>query len=144
MAESGHARRPGRMPTLEEARRWIGYRVDEVGGTGVARVRSVYVDQESGEPVWLLVKLGRFGKPTVIPLSEAAAVARTVWVAYPRELIRHAPTVDDGDPLTREQELELCAHYGIVGDRGRAGALAGRPQGAVTSQAPAVIDDLVG
>jgi PRC-barrel domain len=126
------------LPSLEETRRWIGSRLDEMGGASVARVEDVYVDQESGEPVWIVIKVGRFGKLTALPLRDCAAVAGHVWAAYPRETIRGAPTIDAQTPLTREQELELCAHFGIAEDQARAGEIAGRPEGAVTSQAPAI------
>src|SRR5436190_10067276 len=107
-SKTGNA--PGNLPTLLEARGWIGFRVDEIGGSSVARVQDVYVDQESGEPVWLVIKLGRFGKLTALPLRDCAGGAGHLWAAYPRELIRGAPGVEPGIPLTREHELELCAH----------------------------------
>jgi len=140
MAEStSTATAPARLPSLDEARRWIGYRLDEMGGTSVARVQDVYVDQESGEPVWVVVKLGRFGKLTLLPLRDCAGGAGHVWTAYDRETIRAAPAVEPRTPLTREQELEVCAHYGIVEGKARVGEIAERPEGAVTSQAPAVL-----
>jgi hypothetical protein len=127
-----------RLPTLEDARRWIGFRVDEMGGASVARVQEIYVDQESGDPVWVVIKIGRFGKLTALPLRDCAGGAGHVWTAYPRELIRGAPGIQPGTPLTREQELEICSHYGIHEHQARAGEISGRPEGAVTSQAPAV------
>src|SRR5256885_6272003 len=138
MAEASKtADAPANMPSLNEARGWIGFRVDEIGGSSVARVQDVYVDQERGEPVWLVIKLGRFGKLTALPLRDCAGGAGHVWAAYPRELIRGAPAVEPATPLTREQELVLCAHFGIQQDQARASEIAGRPEGAVTSQAPA-------
>jgi PRC-barrel domain len=135
---------PGSLPTLAEARGWIGFRVDEIGGSSIARVQDVYVDQESGEPVWLVIKLGRFGKLTALPLRDCAGGTGHLWAAYPRELIRGAPTVEPQTPLTREQELELCAHFGIHDGQARAGEIEGRPEGAVTSQAPAVAAEVSG
>jgi hypothetical protein len=135
---------PGSLPTLEEARGWIGFRVDEIGGSSIARVQDVYVDQESGEPVWLVIKLGRFGKLTALPLRDCAGGTGHLWAAYPRELIRGAPAVEPQTPLTREQELALCAHFGIHDGQARAGEIEGRPEGAVTSQAPAVAAEVPG
>ena len=34
---------PGGMPTLEQARGWIGFRVDEIGGSSVARVQDKWL-----------------------------------------------------------------------------------------------------
>src|SRR4051794_19944006 len=113
MAETAQRAAAGRLPTLEEVRRWIGYRVDEMGGSSVARGQDVYVDQESGEPAWVVVKLGRFGKLTALPLRDCAGAAGHVWVAHPRDVIRGAPSIDAKAPLRREQEIELCTHFGV-------------------------------
>jgi hypothetical protein len=126
---------PGSPPSIEEARRWVGNQIDEIGGSGVARVQRVYVDSESGAPVWLIARLGRFGKLVAIPILDCAGAARRVWVPYARESLQAAPLVDPMRPLTREQELALCGHYGIDEELGRAKQVSGRPPGAVTAQA---------
>src|SRR5436305_7078157 len=114
MAETAQQAAPvGRLPTLDEARGWIGYRVDEMGGSSVARVQEIYVDQESGEPAWVVVKLGRFGKLTALPVRDCAGGSGHVWAAFTRDEIRSAPAIEARTPLTREQELEICAHFGI-------------------------------
>ena len=61
-----------RLPSLEDVREWEGYRVDEVSGHSVARVEGFFVDQESGEPSWVLLKLGRFGKVVPVSIRECA------------------------------------------------------------------------
>lgn len=122
------------MPSLEEVRDWVDDGVDELGGSGVARVQAVFVDTGSGAPAYLAAKLGRFGKTVAIPLHDCAGVAGRVWVAHEREVVREAPSVDPGKPLAREHELEICAHFGVDADQGRAGEVAGRPEGSITAR----------
>ena len=122
------------LPSLEEARAWAGYRVDELAGTTVARVQSVYVDIESEEPVWVVAKMGRFGRAIAIPFLDCAAGAGHVWVPYTRSVLRAAPVVDPAKPLTREQELAICEHYGVHDEMGRAKQVKAREEGAVTSR----------
>jgi hypothetical protein len=124
------------LPSAQEAQGWAGSRLDEMGGSSVGRVQGVMVDVQSGEPVWVVVKLGRFGKLTVVPAGDCAPGAGHVWAAHEREVIRGAPAVDAALRFTREDELEICAHYGIRDDQARAGEVSGRPDGAVTAQAP--------
>jgi hypothetical protein len=121
-------------PSLEQARGWAGFRVDEFGGASVARVQSVFVDTESAEPVWVVAKLGRFGKVIAIPFLDCAAGAGHVWVPYTRTVLRGAPVVDPAKPLTREQELAICAHYGVHDEMGRALEVKGREDGAVSAR----------
>lgn len=123
------------LPSLGEARGWVGHQVDDVDRTGVGQVHGLFVDGGSGEPTWLIVKQGRFGGSlVVVPLRDCAATAARVWVAHPRETIRSSPIVDPARPLLREHELTICAHYGIGERVGRAAEVVGRSEGSITSQ----------
>lgn len=122
-------------PTLGEARAWVGCPVDDVAGGRVGKARGLFADERSGEPTWLVAKLGRFSGPLVaIPLRDCAGTAKRIWVAHPRRTIRAAPVVDPTRLLLREHELAICAHYGIGEQVGRAAEVASRAEGSVTSQ----------
>ena len=121
--------------SLDEARTWVGSGVDDVGGASVGQVHGLFVDAGSSAPTWLIVKQGRLSSTLVaVPLRECAAAAGRVWIAQKRDAIRRAPVVDPTRPLLREHELTICAHYGVGESVGRAAEVAGRDQGAVTSQ----------
>jgi hypothetical protein len=121
-------------PTLSEAWAWAGHGVDDVDGSRVGEVRGLFADAQSGEPSWLVVKLGRRGPLVVVPLRDCAAGAGRVWVAHGRDAIRSSPVVDPARPLLREHELAICAHYGIGEKVGRAAEVAGRPESSIASQ----------
>jgi hypothetical protein len=124
------------LPSLADAQAWIGFRLDEMGGHSVARVQAIYVDAESGQPVWVVAKLGRFGRTTAVPFAHCAAGAGHLWCAYDRDTIKGAPAIEPGLPLTREQELVLCAHFGMSEGQARAGEIGGRAEGKVTAKPP--------
>jgi hypothetical protein len=122
-------------PTLSEALAWAGHGVDDVAGNRVGVATGVFADERSGEPTWLVAKLGRFSGPTVaIPLRDCAAGPARIWVAHPRRAIRAAPVVDPTRVLLREHELTICAHYGIGERVGRAAEVVARPAGSTTSR----------
>ena len=120
-------------PPLKEALGWIGFRVDDLEGSRVGTVQSIYVDAAGEEPVWLVVKVGRFGKLTALPYAECADGAGRIWVAQDRKTIRAAPAIESGEPLHREQELELCEHY-LIRQRGRQAEIEERAAEAITSR----------
>lgn len=125
----------GPLPSLAEALGWAGFELDELGGERAGRVHGVFADAAGGEPAWLIAALGRRGaKLVAVPLRDCAAAAGRVWTAHGGEALRAAPAVDPTRPLLREHELTICAHYGIGKRVGRAAEVAGRPEGAVTSQ----------
>jgi hypothetical protein len=125
------------LPTAEETREWIGFRLDDVSGASVGNVKAVFWDAENGDPAWVVAKLGRFGKTIAVPFRDCAAGVGHVWVPYGRDELRSAPGVDALNPLTREQELAVAEHYGISERVGRGAEVAGRPEGEVTAEAVA-------
>jgi hypothetical protein len=126
------------LPSSEEAARWVGASLTEVGGDRVGAVEGFYVDSEAGEPVWLIARLGRRRGTRVValPLAECAGAPSGVWTAQAAESLRRAPVVDPIRPLRREHELTICGHFGIGSRVGRAAALAHRADGDVTATPP--------
>lgn len=121
-----------------EAGRWIGADVAELSGDNVGQVQGFYVDAESGEPAWLIARLGRRRRARVValPFANCAGAPFGVWVAQEADAIRSAPVVDPVRPLRREHELTICAHFGIGEKAGRAAAVVGREAGSITATMP--------
>jgi hypothetical protein len=126
------------MPSLAETMRWIGAGVSELGGDAVGEVEGCFVDAASGDPAWLIVRLGRRrgARLVAVPLRDCAGAAFGVWVAQDGEALRGAPVVDPTRPLRREHELTICSHFGIGAGVGRAVEVVGRSEGAVTAVPP--------
>jgi hypothetical protein len=127
-----------RQPSTAEAMGWLGADVAELSGSSIGQVQGIFVDADSGEPAWLVTRLGRRRRARVValPFSNCAGAAFGVWVAQEADAIRSAPVVDPTRPLRREHELTICAHFGIGENVGRAAEVAGRPEGGITA-APA-------
>jgi hypothetical protein len=126
------------MPSLEEATRWIGADVADLDGAKAGEVQGLFVDAASGEPVWLIARVGRRrgARLVAVPLRHCAGAAFGVWVAQEGDLLRTAPIVDPVRPLRREHELTICSHFGIGEGVGRAAEVAGRAEGSVTASPP--------
>ncbi len=126
------------LPSLEEAFEWIGVELTELGGDKVGEVTGFYLDDDSGEPAWLIVRLGRRRGTRVVavPLGFCAGAPFGVWVVQEGAKLASAPVVDPSRPLLREHELTICSHYGVSEAVGRAAEVAERPQGAVTAAPP--------
>lgn len=123
-------------PDADEVAEWIGYRVDDIAGQSVARVQGFMVDAESGQPSWLAVKLGRFGKTVPLLVRECAAAAGRIWTPHDREVLREAPAIDPDLPLNRDQEMQVLEYYGVPEGVGRAAEISSRP-GSSESSRPA-------
>jgi hypothetical protein len=126
------------LPSAAEVANWVGAELGEIDGATVGEVTGFFFDSSSGEPAWLIARVGRRRQARLIavPLAECAGAAFGVWVAEDAEALSTAPVVDPARPLRREHELAICAHFGIGETVGRAAAVAGRPEGAVTAGPP--------
>ena len=126
---------------LDRPRRWAGSgpRSPSWAASSVGQVQGLYVDAESGEPAWLVARLGRRRRARVVavPFSNCAGAPFGVWVAQEADAIRSAPVVDPTRPLRREHELTICAHFGIGEKAGRAAEVAAREEGGITATPPA-------
>jgi hypothetical protein len=126
------------LPSLTEARKWVGAELSEAEGAVVGEVTGFFLDSGTGEPAWLIARVGRRrqAKLIAVPLRECAGAAFGVWVAADAEALSTAPIIDPARPLRREHELAICAHFGIGEAVGRAAEVAGRPEGDVTASPP--------
>jgi hypothetical protein len=127
-----------RRLSAAEAMAWLGAEVAEMGGDPVGQVQGIFVDADSGEPAWLVARLGRRRRARVVavPFANCAGAPFGVWVAQEGEAIRSAPVVDPTRPLRREHELTICAHFGIGEQAGRAAEVSGREEGDITATPP--------
>jgi len=131
MADAGE----GGSPSPADAMRgWTGHRLDEITGGNVGRLEGFFVDASTGEPEWLIARMGRFGHYTLVPGRDAVEGVGHVWVPYSRDLIRRAPRVDPSEPVTAGTERKLLEHYGIAVDAGRAAELGERDDDALSAR----------
>jgi len=129
---------PAAPASAAEALAWVGADLAGLGGGTIGQVQGLFVDSDSGEPAWLIARLGGWRKARVVavPFATSAGAPFGVWVAQEAEAIRSAPVVDPTRPLRREHELTICAHFGIGEGVGRAAQVAGREEGLVTATPP--------
>jgi hypothetical protein len=98
-------------PSADEARNWVGYRVEDVYGAGIGRVEDVLVD-EAGSPRWLVVREGRFTTHVAaIPFDGALGSPGHVWVPVPKDAVKSSPRLPANGALTADFERRLSEHY---------------------------------
>ncbi len=82
---------------------------DRIGG-----VSGVYLDDHTGEPMWVTVNTGFFGlRTSFAPLAGSSLDGDRLTLASDKDAIKDAPNVDEDGHLTREQEDELYRHYAV-------------------------------
>lgn len=83
-------------------------------GDKVGSIGEVFLDDATDTPTWITVHTGLFGtKESFVPLEGAAVQGDHLVVAYPRDLIRNAPSTERDGHLSPEDESALFRHYGL-------------------------------
>ena len=92
-----------------------GGRVVGPDGDKLGNVGHVYLDDQSGNPEWVTVTTGMFGRAAaLVPLAEGTLSGDQITVPYDKDKVKDAPQVEDSqDHLTKEQEAQLYSYYGI-------------------------------
>jgi hypothetical protein len=118
-------RKAPKLPPLKKALEWVGMTVD---GTdkNLGKLAGLHVDVEDGKPRWAVIRLGRLAGCTAIPYDHVAEGGDRLFAAYERGWVREAPRFKPNESLTADQELELCAHWGIRRDKARSAEVQGR------------------
>ncbi len=94
-------------------------------GERIGNVGEVYLDDQSGEPMWVTVHTGFFGlRTSFAPLagSRVEEDGRLV-LAHDKEQVKDAPNIDEDGHLDRAQEDELYSYYGVGTTAGAGGVL---------------------
>jgi hypothetical protein len=95
---------------------WEGRTLVDRSGEKIGRIEEIYLVEETGQPEWALVKLGRLGKSraTLVPLLSADPVDEGVRAAYEKSVVADAPRIDGDAELSEQQVNAMYRHYGIA------------------------------
>lgn len=100
--------------STDDVRDLLGRDIYDMHGDKVGKVGQVYLDNQTGQPVWATVKTGLFGtKESFVPLEGASRDSSGLRVDTPKDMIKSAPQATDSDQqLSRADEQEIYFHYG--------------------------------
>ena len=111
----GRRRLPPVIP-VENIRDWRGRPVVDPVEAKIGDLEAVYVDTLGDEPVFATIKMSSlFGKTKLVfvPLGGAVVTPAHLKVAFGRELVREAPSIDPDGELHASDEPGVFSHYGL-------------------------------
>ena len=120
--------------TTQNVTEWRGQELLDNDGEKIGKIDEIYLDTDTDQPEWALVKTGLFGgKGTFVPLQQANPTADGVQVPFEKSHVKDAPNIDPDGQLSHSEERKLYEHYSLDygdsqsgsgtgdGDRDRAG-----------------------
>ena len=92
---------------------WLGNAVVDRNGEPLGTVADVYVDDDTGEPEWLLVTAPGGSGGTFVPVAGADDVGDRIEVPFTSDHVAGAPGAGADGVLSPEEEQAIYAHYGL-------------------------------
>lgn len=104
-------------------RDWIGLPVVDETDDKVGTLESIYYDTATSQPAFGAVTTGLVGfqKLLFVPLTGALVAPKHLRVAFPKKLVKDAPTIPTDGELDASTEPVLYEHYGLVYQTGSGG-----------------------
>lgn len=84
-------------------------------GEKLGMVGQLFLDDQSGQPEWVTVRTGLFGKnESFVPLALAELRDDALHVPYDKATVKNAPNIDPGrQHIPEEEEARLYEHYDL-------------------------------
>ncbi len=102
------------MVELDNIREWRGQDVVDPDGEKIGKLEDVYFDIESDQPQFARVKTGLLGRRlTFVPLMDAVAGRDQLQVAYDKDRVKDAPSIEPDAELSDQEEADVYRFYGL-------------------------------
>ncbi|QGQ18801.1 DUF2382 domain-containing protein [Cellulomonas sp. JZ18] len=89
-------------------------------GDKIGKVGQLFLDDRTGDPEWVTVSTGLFGRAeSFVPLADASVRGDEIVVPYDKAKVKGAPRVEDSEGhLSPDEERELYRYYGVADGEG--------------------------
>ena len=81
-------------------------------GNRIGKISLVYLDDQTGQPLWVLVETGLFGtRQSFAPIHGSRFDDQLVVLAVSKDQIKDAPNIDRDTQLSEEEQDALRQYY---------------------------------
>jgi uncharacterized protein (TIGR02271 family) len=124
------------MTSPSDVEQYIGRTAVDLEGSKIGKIGQVYLDDQTGDPLWVTVATGLFGsRQSFAPISGSRFDGENVRLAVSKDTIRDAPNVDDDEHISSSEQDALYEYYGYAGDQAGQAGLADRERAGYTRDA---------
>ncbi len=99
------------MTTSQDAQQYIRRTAVDAEGNRIGKISQVYLDDQTGQPLWVLVETGLFGtRESFAPIYGSRIDGERVVLAVSKDQVNDAPNVDR-DAHVNESDQDALRHY---------------------------------
>jgi hypothetical protein len=93
---------------------WIGSTLTDSENRRLGTIEEIYCDEQTGRPLWMVVKTGVFGtRRSFVPLAGAMPADDAIMTPCVKSQIDGAPKLDPTEDLPEDRVRELYRYYGL-------------------------------
>jgi hypothetical protein len=101
------------MTTPQDPQQYIHHAAADAEGNRIGKITKVYQDDQTGQPLWVLVETGLFGtRQSFAPIHGARVEGELVVLAVSKDQVKEAPNIDLDGHLSETEQDALRQHYG--------------------------------
>jgi uncharacterized protein YrrD len=100
------------MTTPQDTQEYIRRVAVDAEGNRIGKITKVYLDDQTGQPLWLLVETGLFGtRQSFAPVRGSRFDGELVVLAVSKDQVKDAPNVDTDAHISESEEDALRRYY---------------------------------
>ena len=81
-------------------------------GNRIGKISKVYLDEQTGQPQWVLVETGLFGtRQSFAPIHGSRLDGELVVLAVSKEQVKDAPNIDPDANIGEDEQSTLRQYY---------------------------------
>jgi hypothetical protein len=100
------------MTTPQIARDYIHRAAVDADGNRFGKVSQVYMDEQTGQPLWVLVETGLFGtRQSFAPVHGSRLDGELVVLAVSKDQVKDSPNIDKDAHISDSEQDALRQYY---------------------------------
>jgi PRC-barrel domain len=100
------------MTTPQHPERYIHRAAVDAEGSRIGKISQVYLDDKTGQPLWILVETGLFGtRNSFAPIHGSRFDGELVVLAVSKDQVKDAPNIDRDEQLSDSEQDALRQYY---------------------------------
>lgn len=101
------------MTTPQDPQQYIHRAAVDAEGNRIGKISQVYLDDKTGQPLWLLVETGLLGtRQSFAPVHGSRCDGELVVLAVSKDQVKDAPNIDKDAQLSESEQDALRQYYG--------------------------------
>ena len=100
------------MTTPQDPERYIHRAAVDPEGNRIGKISQVYLDEKTGQPLWVLVETGLLGtRQSFAPIHGSRCDGELVILAVSKDQVKDAPNIDRDEQLSEGEQDALRQYY---------------------------------